>query len=129
MTSLVLRHVDNLANYMFSDKNSDIFNMSMFIFIIITGYKISINKEILNIVKKFLKQKTIVINLLIIVFFCFLVYRFKENNDSDNNNVKKTTDATKKAIIGLLIALFAKVDMIIAPFWFIWILSFSMGNI
>ena len=127
MTSLVLRHVDNLANYMFSDKNSDIFNMSMFIFIVITSYKISINKEMLNIVKKFFQQKTSVINLLIIAFFCFLVYRFKENNNDEI--AKKTTDATKKAIIGLFIALFAKVDMIIAPFWFIWILSFSMGNI
>ena len=83
---------------MFSNKNSDIFNMSMFVFIIITGYKIIINKEMLNIVKKFFQQKTSVINLLIIAFFCFLVYRFKKSNDDDNDDVKKTIDATKKAI-------------------------------
>ena len=96
-------------------------------FIAITIYKLINYKRMFDTLKSFLNKKTTIINIIIVSAFCFLIYRFQKNNN--NENAENARDSAKKAIVAMFIALFAKLDMVLAPFWFIWLLSFYMGNV
>ena len=37
-------------------------------------------------------------------------------------------ESTKKALTAFIIAIFASIDLTIAPFWIIWVLSYSFEN-
>jgi len=130
MKYTLLHYIDLVADYIFKNETKNKNNMKIwpFIFIAITMYKLINDKHMFETLKSFLNKKTTIINIIIISLFCFLIYRFQKNNNN-NENVQNAIDSTKKAIVAIFIALFAKLDMVLAPFWFIWLLSFYMGNI
>jgi hypothetical protein len=73
-------------------------------------------------IKGLINDPIIMVNLLVIVVFS--VYMFKTSDDSDESIRKK--NATKQAILGLMIALMAHTGMKIAPFWLIWVTSYYL---
>ena len=42
-----------------------------------------------------------------------------------NKPGSRELDSTKKAVVAFIIALFASLDLTIAPFWIVWVLSYS----
>ena len=43
-------------------------------------------------------------------------------------NVEKLKNASKKAILALLIAFFTRIDLVIAPFWLIWMMAYYLED-
>ena len=41
---------------------------------------------------------------------------------------EKLKNASKKAILALLIAFFARIDLVIAPFWLIWMMAYYLED-
>ena len=83
--------------------------------------------EILNNREKWNKFKSIFTNrrwmkhfgfLITFVFSMFFLYPVRSHE----------REATKKALTAFIIAIFASIDLTIAPFWIIWVLSYSFDN-
>ena len=53
---------------------------------------------------------------------------FVLGRDSTDPTVKRLRDATLAGFMAFIIALFAHLDLIIAPFWLVWTLSFFYGK-
>ena len=63
----------------------------------------------------------------------YLIYNYSsKNKDSKDKkiseNVEKLKNASKKAILALLIAFFARIDLVIAPFWLIWMMAYYLED-
>jgi|MDTG01.1.fsa_nt_gb cytochrome bd-type quinol oxidase subunit 2 len=100
----------------------DSFIVSSVVFLAVTVLIIVSDKEKVKLIMKMFQNQTFLVSLLIIVIYSFIVLTSK-NNDEKSKNLKK---ATKQAILGFIIAIFAYLDMIIAPFWVIWLTSYYL---
>jgi CDP-diglyceride synthetase len=66
-------------------------------------------------------------NLIIMLgFIGYMVYL--SHTKPEDEETRKIVDALKKAIVAFTIALFSKIDLIFAPFWFVWILAYYLDN-
>jgi hypothetical protein len=62
-------------------------------------------------------------NMLIVLLFSFYML----TTDDNTNEGERRKTATKQALLGLLIALLAYIEMKIAPFWLIWCASYYLN--
>lgn len=70
-------------------------------------------------------NKRWLINMLfIIIFIIYIIYIIKSDKHHDNNI--KLVESLEKAIIALIIGLFAELGLTIAPFWLIFALAYFM---
>ena len=93
-------------------------------FIVVTAFMIIKDKE--RFVKFFtlLKNKQFMITLLGIITFSVWQLNSKED-DSETDRRKR---ATREAILGLIIAILAYLDLKLAPFFIIWIVSYYLDK-
>jgi hypothetical protein len=75
-------------------------------------------KRLLDLVRKPL----FTINILIVLVFSYYML----NSPEDTEESKRKKEATKQALLGLLIALMAHLEMKIAPFWLIFCASYFL---
>lgn len=71
------------------------------------------------------------LELTLIAAWIYLIYNYaSKNKDSTDKktleNIEKLKNASKKAILALLIAFFARIDLVIAPFWLIWVMAYYL---
>jgi len=94
-------------------------------FIVVTAFMIIKDKE--RFVKFFtlLKNKQFMITLLGIITFS--VWQLNANDD-DNPETDRRKRATREAILGLIIAILAYLDLKLAPFFIIWIVSYYLDK-
>ena len=94
-------------------------------FIIVTAFMIIKDKE--RFVKFFtlLKNKQFMITLLSIITFS--VWQLNANDDDDPETDRRKR-ATREAILGLIIAVLAYLDLKLAPFFIIWIVSYYLDK-
>ena len=83
--------------------------------------------EILNNDEKFKKFKSIFGNKKWLKHFALLL-TFCVGNFLLYSRHSHEREATKKAITAFIIAIFASVDLTIAPFWIIWVLTYSFDH-
>ena len=57
-----------------------------------------------------------------------LVFPGGKVDEKDKNQVYKVQIATKRAIVALIVAYFARIDLVIAPFWLVWVFAFWQGG-
>jgi len=76
------------------------------------------SKKVLDLVRNPLFS----INILIVLVFSYYML----NSPEDTEESKRKKEATKQALLGLLIALMAHVEMKIAPFWLIFCASYFL---
>ena len=124
--------VDYLSNSIFSINGTAGFNVTLILFLLLTIRAIIQLGKLKNIIDFFKKPKTIG-QLAMIVAWIYLVYNYaSKNKDSKDKktleNVEKLKNASKKAILALLIAFFARIDLVIAPFWLIWIMAYYLED-
>jgi len=124
--------VDYLSNSIFSINVTAGFNVALILFFLLTIRAIIQLGKLKNIIDFFKKPKTIG-QLSLIVTWIYLIYNYaSKNKDSKDKktleNVEKLKNASKKAILALLIALFARIDLVIAPFWLIWIMAYYLED-
>ena len=101
------------------------FYMRCIIFLIIT-IKTIIKQNKYKIIFDFVKKPEAIIGFSMIVIWCLLVYKYSTLKDEPKENIEKVKNATKKAILALIIAFFARLDLVIAPFWFVWLIAYYL---
>jgi hypothetical protein len=124
--------VDYLSNSIFSTDGTTGFNVAVLLFLLLTLRAIIQLGKLKNIIEFFKKPKTIG-QLSLIVAWIYLIYNYSsKNKDSKDKkiseNVEKLKNASKKAILALLIAFFARIDLVIAPFWLIWMMAYYLED-
>ena len=124
--------VDYLSNSIFSTDGTTGFNVAVLLFLLLTLRAIIQLGKLKDIIEFFKKPKTIG-QLSLIVAWIYLIYNYSsKNKDSKDKkileNVEKLINASKKAILALLIAFFARIDLVIAPFWLIWMMAYYLED-
>ena len=124
--------IDYLSNSIFSTNETTGFHISVFIFILLTIRAIIQLKKTKLIIDFFKEPKTIG-QLSLIVAWVYLIYNYSsQNKDSKDKkilkNVEKLKNASKKAILAFLIAFFTRIDLVIAPFWLIWMMAYYLED-
>lgn len=77
-------------------------------------------KNDLDILLNDLTNKRFIIWILGIIIYSTYIL----NNKSNTKESQKVKSATKKALVALIIAYFAKLDLVIAPFWIVWVFCY-----
>lgn len=109
-----------------SEKKENIslgFLLSAGLFSILTILRIVSDKETFKIVKELIGSKFFLISMLMVIVFTVYSLSLKNENDEIDN----LQLAVKHGILGLLIAILAKIDLVIAPFWLIFLTSYYLG--
>ena len=124
--------VDYLSNSIFSTDGTTGSNVAVLLFLLLTLRAIIQLGKLKDIIEFFKKPKTIG-QLSLIVAWIYLIYNYSsKNKDSKDKkileNVEKLKNASKKAILALLIAFFARIDLVIAPFWLIWMMAYYLED-
>ena len=124
--------IDYLSDTIFSTDGTTGFNIAVILFLLLTLRTIIQLGKLKEIVEFFKKPKTIG-QLSLIVGWIYLIYNYSsKNKDSKDKkiseNVEKLKNASKKAILALLIAFFARIDLVIAPFWLIWMMAYYLED-
>ena len=124
--------IDYLSNTVFSTDGTTGFNIAVILFLLLTLRAIIQLGKLKEIIEFFKKPKTIG-QLSLIVGWIYLIYNYSsKNKDSKDKkiseNVEKLKNASKKAILALLIAFFARIDLVIAPFWLIWMMAYYLED-
>tara|TARA_B100001250_G_scaffold198256_1_gene170137 strand:- start:109 stop:480 length:372 start_codon:yes stop_codon:yes gene_type:complete len=94
-------------------------------FITITALMIIKDKERFGKFFTLLKNKQFMITLLGIITFSTWQLNAKDEDDPETDRRKR---ATREAILGLIIAILAYLDLKLAPFFIIWIVSYYLDK-
>jgi len=98
---------------------------ALLIFVSIISISIS-SPETLKVALEFLKSKRFITHfsliLLIIVLINFKMYKLKQ--DGNNNARKRLKSALEQAFVAFLIAIFARLDIVFLPFYFVFVLVY-----
>ena len=100
------------------------FLISAAIFSIITILRIVTDKETFKMLKELVSSKFFLISMIMVIGFSVYSLSLKSENDEKIENLQL---AVKHAILALLIAILAKIDLVIAPFWLIFMASYYLG--
>ena len=101
------------------------FLISAGVFSIITILRIVTDKETFKMVKELVSSKFFLISMIMVIVFS--VYSLSFNNDENDEKLENLQLSVKHAILALLIAILAKIDLVIAPFWLIFMASYYLG--
>ena len=101
------------------------FLISAGMFSIITILRIVSDKETFKMLKELVSSKFFLISMIMVIGFS--VYSLSLNNDENDEKLENLQLAVKHAILALLIAILAKIDLAIAPFWLIFMASYYLG--
>ena len=71
-----------------------------------------------------LKNKFFMGSLVIVIIWCYISL----SNTSTSKEDIKNREATKNAIIALLIAVMSELHLAIAPFWLVWLASYYLDT-
>jgi len=63
-----------------------------------------------------LKNRFFMTNLLLVILFCLYIYGLRDHDEQ----TERLKEATKKGVFAIVIAYFAKLDLVITPFWVVW---------
>ena len=94
-------------------------------FIVVTALMIIKDKERFGKFFTLLKNKQFMITLLGIITFSVWQLNAKADDDPETDRRKR---ATREAILGLIIAILAYLDLKLAPFFIIWIVSYYLDK-
>jgi putative Mn2+ efflux pump MntP len=124
--------VDYLSHNIFSQDSTAGFRIAGVLFLLLTLRAIIQLKKTKLIIDFFKEPKTIG-QLILISLWCYLIYSYVTKNKHSKDkktleNIEKLQNATKKALLALLIAFFASIDLVIAPFWLIWVIAYYLED-
>ncbi len=118
--------IDSINNFLFAGSDQD-FPYAAILFLLLTLRAIVAKGKSSEVIKFFKNPRTIG-NLVLIMIWCYLVYRFSKNKKASTKNVNRVQNATKKALLALVIAFFARIELVIAPFWLIWVIAYYLED-
>ena len=127
MHTIRMNTIDTISTTIFSQDTNTGFNIGIVLFVLLTIRAVVSLKKTSELYKFFVNTKTIG-QLSLIVVWCYLIYRFVITHPKDKKHTTKLQEATKKAILALLIAFFARIDLVIAPFWLVWLIAYYLED-
>ena len=89
--------------------------------LLISIYEIINNPEKFSNLKKLLTNKRWLGHFALLILFSIAMFYYHPKHTHER-------ESTKKALTAFIIAIFASIDLTIAPFWIIWVLSYSFEN-
>ena len=104
------------------ENNNSEFVFTIIIFLFIIGYTLFKDESKFKKLKDLISDNHFWISFAIVMIWSIYWFYISKNEDLD-----KYKSATKQALIGLIIALFAHLELVIAPFWFVWITAFFLN--
>ena len=119
--------LDTISATIFAQDTTTGFHIGIVVFVLLTIRAIIMLNKTSELYKFFANAKTIG-QLCLIVVWCYLIYRFVKTHPKDKKHSAKLQEATKKAILALLIAFFARIDLVIAPFWLVWLIAYYLED-
>ena len=124
--------VDYLSHSIFSQDSASGFKIAGVLFLLLTLRAI-IQLKKTKLILDFFKEPKTIGQLILICVWCYLIYSYvKKNKHSKDEktleNIEKLQNATKKALLALFIAFFASIDLVIAPFWLIWVIAYYLED-
>ena len=119
--------LDTISATIFAQDATTGFYIGIVVFVLLTIWAIIMLNKTSELYKFFANTKTIG-QLCLIVVWCYLIYRFVKTHPKDKKHSAKLQEATKKAILALLIAFFARIDLVIAPFWLVWLIAYYLED-
>jgi small-conductance mechanosensitive channel len=119
--------LDTISSTIFAQDATTGFHIGIVVFVLLTIWAIIMLNKTSELYKFFTNTKTIG-QLCLIVVWCYLIYRFVKTHPKDKKHSAKLQEATKKAILALLIAFFARIDLVIAPFWLVWLIAYYLED-
>jgi len=93
-------------------------------FIGITGLVVFRDEERATLLKKLITNKLFLVCMVCIIIFS--VYQLKQTGEDSETDRRKR--ATREAILGLIVAILAYLDLKAAPFFIIWIVSYYLDK-
>jgi|TARA_B110000495_G_C22463545_1_gene288229 hypothetical protein len=99
------------------------FIISAGVFTLITGFKILFDKKKLNRAKELFSNKFFLINMVVIAIFSFYALNLEEKDEKVDN----LQLSIKHGLLGLIIAVLANIDLVVTPFWLIFLASYYLG--
>tara|TARA_B110000971_G_scaffold220183_1_gene263069 strand:- start:247 stop:594 length:348 start_codon:yes stop_codon:yes gene_type:complete len=95
------------------------------LFLILTIINILTSKETFKKSKELFTSTFFIVSITIVSIFSAYILKLKVSKEGDE--VDKLQLAAKHGILGILIAMLAKIDLVIAPFWLIFIASYYLN--
>ena len=102
------------------------FLYALIVFLGVLAPIVFFQREKLHKIRRLFKNKAWLAGFLSIIIWS--VYIFITDRGSEEKNAINRRYATQHAITAFLIAMFAYVDLTIAPFWTIWIVIYYLGD-
>jgi hypothetical protein len=116
----------DINNSIFSSNDSSGFLFGSLVFVILTiraFFSLNKTKEL----RGFFSNPKTIGNFVLIIVWCYMIYSFV-GSTPNKKQAEKLKNATKKAMIALLIAFFSKMDLVIAPFWLVWLVAYYLED-
>jgi len=96
-------------------------------FMVITLLVVIFRKEHYVSAKKIFTNKFFLLNAIVIIIFSSIIFLLPDNEDDQTNTDRQRLEAAvKHGLLASLIALFASLDLKLAPFWLIFITSYYL---
>ena len=102
--------------------------IGLFIIFLYNIFSLIYDNEKLNKIKKMLDNKFLLVNLFL-VFSLFAGSEYLYQSDKNYYKYKHLKNVIIKSLIAFIIALYAYLDMIIAPFWTIFLISYLFPDL
>jgi len=93
-------------------------------FLAVTGVIVFRSEERKKLLIKLLTNKVFMVTLVVIIAFS----TWQLNSKDDDEETERRKRATREAILGLIIAVLAYLDLKAAPFFIIWIVSYYLDK-
>lgn len=90
---------------------------------VITIIKVLQEKEKRDKIIRLITSKSWVINLVIIMVFCYYGLKVLQDDSEETNRLK---GAIRTAILGMIIAIVSYVELTLAPFWILFVASYYL---
>jgi hypothetical protein len=102
------------------------FFYALIVFLFVLAPIVFFQRDKLHKIRRLFKKKAWLAGFSSIIIWS--IYIFITDRGSKDKNAIKRRYATQHAITAFLIAMFAYVDLTIAPFWTIWIVIYYLGD-
>ena len=92
-------------------------------FFLITGSIVYFREEKRERFMKLISQKLFILSFAIVCIFSYYIL----SSDEDDVQMKRLKDATKSALIGFIVAILSYLELVVAPFWILFYISYYLN--
>ena len=94
----------------------------------LTGFLIMLQKDKVNKIHKFMNDSIFKVNIIAAVFFTLWIIYFQKVEDAVDKDDKQRRIKLRRSLflgqLAIIIALCAAFDLVVLPFWIVWISSY-----